>query len=165
MAETFKRPLIAHFIDISQASSYSSANWARLGVNVTSASIEYGAQTETNQDIVSDTATTEVTGYQSSISVSQKCTKDDDVFEFVNTLRLNRATLSDAHTWAMNVDLWDTEDDTTYTAEVQEVSIGITSYGGEGGAVPTLEYTINYIGDPVMGTATVTDGVPTFTAA
>ena len=80
--EKIKRPLIAHFLDTSdKKGEYSDAKWARIGKNVTEASTDYGAQTETEQDIISDSATTEITGYQPTMSVSQQCTKGDDVFE------------------------------------------------------------------------------------
>lgn len=164
--EKIKRPLIAHFLDVSQASEYTNAEWARIGVNVTSAAIEYNPQTETEQDIVSDTASTDLTGYQPAMDVDQQCTKGDPVFELVNKLRRNRATLGDSNTWALNVDLWDSNDDgNTYAAEIQKVSVQVNNYGGDGGATPTLGYSLNYMGDPIKGTVTITDGNPKFTAS
>lgn len=165
--EKIKRPLIAHFLDISQASAYSAAEWARLGVNVTEASTEYNPQNETSQDIVSDSATTEITGYQPSMPVSQQCTKGDPVFELVTKLRRMRATLADSHSWVLNVDLWDKKGDgesASYAAEVQEVSIQVDTYGGAGGEAPVQEYTLNYVGDPIPGTVTMSGGTPSFTA-
>lgn len=164
--EKIKRPLIAHFLDTSRASSYTDAEWARLGVNVTEASTEYNPQTESEQDIVSDSASTEITGYQPSMPVSQQCTKGDPVFEFVTELRRSRATLADSHTWLLNVDLWDTDDDgSSYASEVQEVSVQIDTYGGAGGETPVQEFTINFIGDPIKGKTTITGGTPKFTAS
>lgn len=166
--EKIKRPLIAHFLDTSQAKTYSTAEWSRLGVNVTEASTEYNPQTETEQDIVSDSASTEITGYQPTMPVTQQCTKGDPVFELVTKLRRNRATLSDSHTWLLNVDMWDntaTEGTPVYTAEVQEVAIQVDTYGGAGGETPTQEFTINFVGDPIPGTVSITGGAPTFTAA
>lgn len=165
--EKIKRPLIAHFLDVSQAAAYADAEWARIGVNVTEASIEYSPQTETNQDIISDSASTEITGYQPTMGVSQQCTKGDPVFDLVTKLRRARATLSDSHTWLLNVDLWDaTEGETVdYQAEVQEVAVQVDTYGGAGGETPTQEYTVNFVGDPIQGTVTIIDGVPAFTAA
>lgn len=167
MAEKIKRSLIAHFLDTSKATTYATAEWKRVGLNVTDMSIDYGAQTETEQDIISNSATTEVTGYQPTSAVSQQCTKGDDIFEFITELRRSRAILGECQTWMMNVDLWDSEVEQTatkYKAEVQQVSIQVDTYGGAGGETPTQEFTINFIGDPVQGTATIADGVPTFTA-
>lgn len=162
--EKIKRPLIAHFLDTSQAETYSTAEWARVGVNVTDASVEYNPQTETEQDIVSNSATTDVTGYQPTMPVSQKCTKGDPVFDFITKLRRARATMGDSHTWALNVDLWDVTEANKYAAEVQEVAIQVDTYGGAGGEAPVQEYTINYVGDPIPGKVTMAGGVPTFTA-
>ena len=163
MAEKIKRPLIATFLDTSKAAEYSSATWTRVGLNVTEASTEYNPQTETEQDIISNSATTDITGYQPSMPVSQQCTKGDPIFEFITKLRRNRAILSEAHTWLLNVDLWD-ETSGKYVAEVQEVSISVETYGGAGGETPVQDFTINYIGDPIKGTVTMAGAVPTFVA-
>lgn len=167
VTEKIKRPLIAHFLDTSQASTYSAAEWSRLGINVTEASTEYNPQSETNQDIVSDSASTEITGYQPTMPVTQQCTKGDPVFELITKLRRNRAVLGDSNTWLLNVDMWDntgSEESPVYVAEVQRVSIQVDTYGGSGGETPTQEFTINFIGDPIKGTVTVAGGKPTFTA-
>lgn len=172
MTEKIKRPLIAHFLDIDRYgfvtdSSITANNWKRVGLNVTDMSIDFGAQTETEQDIISNSATTDVTGYQPTSAVSQQCTKGDEIFEFITELRRNRAILGDCHTSMLNIDLWDSttsSSTTTYAAEKQEVSIQVDSYGGAGGETPVQEFTINFVGDPVKGTVTMVDGVPTFTA-
>ena len=166
MPEKIKRSLIAHFLDTSKGAEYSAATWARLGLNVTDMSIDYGAQTETEQDIISNSATTDVTGYQPTSAVSQQCTKGDDIFDFITELRRSRAILGDCQTWMLNIDMWDSTSGSgsaSYKAEVQKVSIQVDTYGGAGGETPTQEFTINFIGDPVQGTATIADGVPTFT--
>lgn len=160
--EKIKRALIAHFLDTTQASDYADAKWDRLGINVTEASVEYNPQSETSQDIVSDSASTDLTGYQPTMPVSQQCTKGDPVYELVNKLRRNRATMGDSYSWVLNVDLYDVTG-SAYAAEVQRVSIQVDTYGGTGGEAPVLEYTLNYVGDPIQGTVTMTDGAPTFT--
>ena len=78
-----------------------------------------------------------------------------------------RATLADSHSWLLNVDLWDKTGDgasASYVAEVQEVSIQVDTYGGAGGEAPVQEYTLNYVGDPIPGTVTMSGGTPSFTA-
>lgn len=165
--EKIKRPLIAHFLDTSQASAYADAEWARLGINVTEASVEYNPQSETNQDIVSDSASTDLTGYQPTMPVSQQCTKGDPVFGLITKLRRMRATMGDSYSWLLNVDLWDKTGDgasAVYAAEVQRVSIQVDTYGGTGGEAPTQEYTLNFVGDPTPGTVSMADGAPSFTA-
>lgn len=170
MAETatskIKRSLIAHFLDTAKSSIYSDTGvtWKRIGLNVTDMSIDYGAQTETEQDIISNSATTDVTGYQPTTAVSQQCTKGDEIFEFITELRRSRAILGDCQTWLLNVDMWDEGTSGSYAAEVQKVSVQVDTYGGAGGETPVQEFTINFVGDPVKGTVTITSGVPTFTA-
>lgn len=161
--EKIKRALIAHFLDTKQSEAYSVAEWSRLGINVTEASTEYNPQSETSQDIVSDSASTDLTGYQPTMPVSQQCTKGDPVYELINKLRRNRATMGDSYSWLLNVDLYDVTG-SAYAAEVQRVSIQVDTYGGTGGEAPVLAYTLNYVGDPVQGTVTMTSGEPTFTA-
>jgi hypothetical protein len=39
-----------------------------------------------------------------------------------------------------------------YPAEKQAVSVQIEDFGGDGGASVKINYTINFIGDPVPGT-------------
>jgi hypothetical protein len=46
---------------------------------------------------------------------------------------------------------------------VQEVSVQVDTYGGDGGESPVLEYTLNYVGDPIPGSVSITSGTPTFT--
>ena len=166
--EKVKRSLIAHFLDVSdKMGAYTAAKWARVGKNVTSASIDYGPQTETEQDITSSSATTELTSYQPTMPISQQCTKGDPVYELITKKRRARAILSEAHAWLLNVDLWDVTGEgasATYVAELQEVSIQLDNYGGDGDATPTQEFTMNYVGDPIPGTVKITDGAPVFTA-
>ena len=165
--EKIKRPLIAHFLDTKKSEDYASATWSRIGLNVTDMSIDFGAQTETEQDIISNSATTDVTGYQPTSAVSQQCTKGDPIFDFVTKLRRERAILGDCQTWMLNVDIWSGESGakTALVAEVQKVSIQVDTYGGAGGETPTQEFTINFIGDPVPGTVNLTSGTPVFEAS
>ena len=156
--EKVKRPLIAHFLDVLQSPTWAGAEWERLGKNVTDASVSFNPQTETEQDIISDSATTEITGYQPNMPVSQQCTKGDPIFDFVTKLRRKRAVLGDSHSWVLNVDLYDftgTGETKIYVGEVQECSVQVDEYGGAGGETPTQSFTINYIGDPIPVTISI----------
>ena len=48
----------------------------------------------------------------------------------------------------------------TYPATVSDGKIVITKYMGENASI---EYEIHYEGDPIKGTVTIENGVPTFT--
>lgn len=178
-----KRPLIAHFLYTAATTAgtskaknvsgetvtlptFTPANWIRIGTNVTDMAIDFGAQTETEQDIVSNSASTDVTGYQPTSAVAQQCTEGDGVFEYVAELRRSRAILGDAETYTLNVDMYKAgTSEGSFVAELQKVSIQLDSYGGAGGETPTQEFTINYIGDPIAGTITIASTGPTFAAA
>jgi len=130
----------------------SSADYQLLGKGVSELSIEYNAQTTTEQDIISATASTEITGYQPTAPLSQKVDKGDAVFEFINDIRVKRKVLGDAATDIVLVDLWDTESSGAYPAEKQNVSISIDSYGGPATDPLSISYTVNFRGDSTIGT-------------
>ena len=67
-------------------------------------------------------------------------------------LRVARATLDDAETTIVNVWAYESGGPTAYPAEKQDVSIQIDEFGGDGGTAVKINYTINFIGDPVVGT-------------
>ena len=93
------------------------------------------------------------------------CYKGDPLFEYLDNLRQNRATGTDAETKALVVYLYD-ETSGKYAAEQNDCTIQFSQFGGEGGGgSASLSYTITFNGDPTLGTVTVSDGVPTFTAA
>lgn len=73
--------------------------------------------------------------------------------------------MSDAYAQILNVDVFNESDSGTYPAELQNVSIQIDSFGGSAADPLTISYTYNYRGDPVPGTATISDGSVSFTAS
>ena len=106
MTEKIKRKLQAIYLNTA-ASGAAAPAYALLGVNVAELSLAYNPQTTTEQDIVSDTASTDVTGYQPNAPVTQKASKGDEVYEYINKLRRNRAILDDCCTDIVLVDLYD----------------------------------------------------------
>lgn len=155
-----KRSELAHFLDTTPKTE--TPTYARIGDGVSDLSIEYNAQTVTNQYISEDSATTDVTGYQPSSSVTQYANKGDAVYDYVNELRRSRAIGSDCITSLVNVDVYDEKAENSYWAEKQTVAISIDSYGGSAEDPLTIGYTISYRGDPEGGTFNPT--TKTFTA-
>lgn len=145
-----RRNLFATFINTTPEAE--TPTWCRLGHKITDETVAMNPQTTTEQDITQGTAETEVTGYQPSFPVSQKADAKDPVFIFVNELRRNRSVLDDCHTQILQVDLYDGSASEGYKAEKQEVSIAIDSYGGAAVDPLSIDYTVNYCGDPVKGT-------------
>lgn len=138
----------------------STATYALLGYGVTSYAIAYNPQTTTEKWIIHDNATTTHDGNQKQGTVSQKMYAGDPCFEYVNSLRDKFG--SEVRTDVIDVDKYITSGTGTvsYGAKKSNVSIVITNYLGEDAV---LEYTIYYDGDPIEGTVTIADGVPTFT--
>lgn len=149
-----KRSQIATFIDTTPNST---ATYKILGVGISSYGISYNPQTEQTQWIIHDNASTTITGNQKSGDVEQRMYKGDPCFEFVNGLRDKIG--GELETTAIDVDMWDANN-STYKAKKQNVTIAVTGYGGDTNA--TINYTLYYNGDPIEGTVTISDGVPTF---
>lgn len=137
--------------------------WSLIGSGVSTGTINYNPETSSETNIHEDNATIEVERYAPTFPVEAKAIKGNAVFDFIDAMRKSRATLTDAHAYLMNVELYETPVSTDqYPAEKQLVSIQIDSFGGDGGVVNRISYTINYIGDPVRGKYDVSAG--TFTA-
>jgi len=148
--EKIKNSQYLRFIDKTPTST---ATWVVVGIGVTELATEYNAQVDTEQWIIEDSARNDHTGNQKSASVTQKCYKNDPEFEFVNAGRdkLNYKT------HILEIDMWDKVGN-AYKAKKSDGLIAVSSYsGGE------IEYDLMFDGDPVIGTVTISDGVPTFT--
>ena len=140
-----------------------SSNWALIGLGVTTGTIDMNANTTTEQYIHESSAYNSIDSYAPSMAITQTAYKGDDVYDYVFDLYLNRKTGSDCETDMLNIYLKETTGGSTYTAEKQNVAIEVTNYGGDAGSPVSIEYTIHFNGDNTLGTATITDGVPSFT--
>lgn len=143
--------------------SGSSESWALVGNGMTTGSYTYEATETSETYIVDDNATTTVDSYALSLDGEMKCIFGDEVFDFINELRRKLATGTDAETSVLLIDKYDVSETNKFKAQKFACSISISSYGGDGGATPTIGFKINVNGDPVNGTVTIADGVPTFT--
>lgn len=155
-----KRSQFYTFLNIGTAET---PDWAREGKFASELTAQMNPQTKTTQDVTQDTAETDITGYQPSIGLSKSVSKTDPTFEFINDIRRKRKILSDAYSQILNVDVFNENEDGSYPAELQDVSIQVDSFGGQASDPLAIGYTYNYRGDPVTGTATITKGKPVFT--
>ncbi len=144
-----KRSQIATFLNTTPSTT---PTYGLIGEGVTSGKIDYGPETSDETYIHQDSGATEVESYKPKMPVEATAINGDSVFEFVDSLRKNRAVLDAAHTDIVNVWLYETATAGEYPAEKQEVSIQIDDFGGDGGKAAKISYTINYVGDPVKGT-------------
>lgn len=150
--EKIKRSQYQKFLDITPSST---ASWKVIGIGISEASVDFGPEVETEKWIIEDTARSDHTSNQKQLSVTQKCYKNDPEFEFINSGRdkLNYTShILEIDTWSGN--------NGSYPAKKSDCLITVTSYSGE-----EIEYTIYFNGDPEVGTASISDGVPSFTAS
>lgn len=151
--EKIKRSQFLSYLNTTPSGS--TASWKILGIGITDYGIDFNPQVDTEKWIIEDNARTDHSSNQKQGSVTQKCYKGDDVFEFVyaGMDKLNYKSQ------VLDIDTWNGTGG-SYPAKVSDVIITITSYMGENAEI---EYDIYYDGDATEGTVTIADGVPTFT--
>ena len=149
--QKIKRSQYQKFLDITPSGQ--SDTWKVIGIGISEAAVEFNPQVDTEQWIIEDSARNDHTSNQKQLSVTQKCYKGDPEFEFIEQGRdkLNYTS------HILEIDTWGAIS-SSYPAKKSDCLITVTSYSGE-----EIEYTIYFNGDPIKGTSTITDGVPTFT--
>ena len=147
--EKNKRSQYQKFLDTTPSST---ATWKVIGIGITEANVDYNPQVDTEKWIIEDTARSDHSSNQKQMSVTQKCYKNDPEFTFINAGRdkLNYTS------HILEIDTWNGSEG-SYPAKKSDCLITITSYSGE-----EIQYTIYFNGDPVEGTASIADGVPSF---
>lgn len=153
-----KRSEVMTFLNTTPSST---ATYKLLGDGVTTGAINYNPKTSEEVYIHQDSATITVDSYAPSMPVEAVAVSGDDVFEYIDALRVARAVLDDAETDIVNVWAYESGGPSAYPAEKQDVSIQIDEFGGDGGTAVKINYTINFVGDPVAGTFNAGDS--TFT--
>lgn len=161
MAVLVKRPQIITFLNTTPKGT--SETWSLVGNYTTEGAWSYEVEETSETYIVDDNATTTIDGYNVSFDTEMKCAKGDAMYDFINGLRYNLATGTDAESKVLLIDKYDEVSSGTFKAQVFNCSVSISEYGGAGGETPTISYKINCNGNPKKGTATITSGVPTFT--
>ena len=167
MANKIKRSQIKSYLNVAPESpailGSLLAVYALIGEGVVDIAIEYNPKTSESTELAQDSATSEVESYAPKIPVEQIAFLGDEVFDFIDALRLDRAILGDAETDIVNIWEYETGGPTAVPAEQQKVAIAVESIGDEGGKPVKLNYTIYFVGAPVIGTFNTTTKV--FTAA
>lgn len=159
--EKINRDEWAEFLNT--APSETTPNWAIIGVGITDKSTDYNVEKTEEKWIIHRNKNVTIDSYGLTSGVEQTCYKGDEVFEFIDDIRYRLRTGSKAETTLLEVDKYSVTDETTtpkYRARLWNVAIEISSHGGD---TAKINYTINYTGDPTFGTATFSNGKPTFT--
>lgn len=160
--EKIKRSKFASFLNT--APGETSPVWSRFGKGVTSQTVSYNPESNTEQYIDEDSSTTTLDRYAPTMDGQMTAYKGEAVFDFVDELRRKRAVGSDAETDVLLVYIYDAEGGaTSYPAEKQHVNVQIDDFGGEAGGSLPINFTVNFMGDPVLGTVTISNGTATFT--
>lgn len=163
MASTNKKiktSAIAAFLNVGESAT--SPTWARIRKQG-ELTLKYDGETEEDKWIDENTPSTSLEKYAVSFDGELVCYKDDEVFKYIDGLRQLRAVGTDAETQCLIVYKYDTTDDATYAAELNNCTIQISEFGGEGGGgSASLNYTCTFSGDPKIGTCTFAGDQPTF---
>ena len=146
-----------HFVNTAtKTGETSNPTWTREGTGLSSLAVSFNPNKDTYRTILNRTTQTSFNNYELSSSVSDKrCYDGDDMYDYLDDLRKN-AIAGETQLLEIN-----TAKSTSgsYEAVKYDVLITINEWLGENAVI---SYDINYE-NPVVGTATISDGTPTFT--
>ena len=125
--------------------------WSLISQGVPDATINMNPKTTEETYIADDNASITVDSYAPTMAISARAFNGDAVFEWIDAARKGRSVLEDAETEIVNVWLYETAALGIYYAEKIAVSVACDSFGGPGGEAVSISYTINMVGDPVLG--------------
>lgn len=149
MSGKIKRSQVAIFLNTGTSAS---PTWSLIGEGVTEQTIAYNPQTSDETYVHQDSGTTDIESYKPTIPTPMTAIKGDEVFDFVDEIRKKRKVLADARSEVCIVYLYETPESGSYEAERNTCSLQVDDFGGPGGESAKLNFTINLIGDPVLGT-------------
>jgi hypothetical protein len=149
MSGKIKRSQVAIFLNTGTSAS---PTWSLIGEGVTEQTIAYNPQTSDETYVHQDSGTTDIESYKPTIPTPMTAIKGDEVFDFVDEIRKKRKVLADARSEVCIVYLYETPTSGAYEAEKSICSIQVDDFGGPGGESAKMNFTINLIGDPVLGT-------------
>lgn len=155
-----KRRYLLHFIDASFGGQ--TPNWFLIGKHIQDMSVELNPDIQVIKNILDETVT-EDNGYEPSISAdTYYANTGDAIYEPIRNIAMNRLTGDDCKTKILEVLIED--DGTSHSAWQEDCVVKPQSYGGAQGGV-NIPYNITFDGNRTPGTVTITNKVPTFTAA
>lgn len=138
--------------------SGTSKNYVLEGTGVDSLAFSFNPQVDQYKTIIDRNASATFKNYQIQSSVSGKrIYKGDKIYEFLNEARKKATAIE---TTALEVDTAEESSEGSYVAIEYNVLIVINEFLGEDA---TISYDLYVKGTPTLGTATLSDGVPTFT--
>ena len=152
--EQLYRDQFAHFINTTPDEE--TENFVLEGTGVESLALSYNPQISQFKTIIARSADAVFDGYQIQSSVSGKrIYKGDPIYEFLNEARRKAEAIE---TQLLEVEMANATEG-NYEATKYNVLIVITEFLGD---VASIGYDIYVRGNPIIGTATIADGEPTF---
>lgn len=143
-----KRSLLGSFLN---TNTVLSPTWSLISEGVPAATINMNPNVTTETYVGDDSATILVESYAPVIPIEATAISGDAVYAWLDAARKGRDVLEDAETELVNVWLYETPALLYYAAEKVACTVQCDSFGGEGGTVAKVGYTINCTGDPVLG--------------
>lgn len=139
--------------------------WSPMGAKVTDSNIKYDWSIENNTDILGNAYTTAKTAQMTQSFSGSEIVAGDEVMNHLVDLAVvqkNAAKLVNqdcliVHTYLKN------SDGEAFAERYPASSVVPTTLGGEGGATLVTDIDVSYGGARSIGSATVSDGVVTFT--
>lgn len=122
---------------------------------ITEYGIEYNPQVDSEKWIIEKNARNTHSSNQKQGDITQKMYKNDPCYEFAKAGR----DVLNYKTHVLDIDGADGNNG-TFPAKMSDAMLAVTSYGGEDAEIG---YSLYYDGDPIEGTVTIANGVPTFT--
>jgi len=148
MTSKIKRSLVKTFLN---TGTVLAPVWVLIGDGIVTGKIAYNPKVTKETYISEDSATTSVDSYAPHMPIECTCKIGDDAFTYLDAKRYGRSIAANAETEIVNVWLYKTPALGFYYAEKQAVAIEFDDFGGEGGSNVKINYTINYLGNPVYG--------------
>lgn len=157
-----KRSALLHYLSAAFDVSTQTPGWFLIGKDVEDMSVELNPDTETKKNILDETSVIDK-GYEPSFEVDTyyATPADGDFYTKLKDIAMNRKTDDSCKTLCLEILV----DKSTgpFDAWQEEVIVKPKSYGGPQGGI-SIPYTVSFTGNRVVGTATISDRVPSFTA-
>lgn len=137
-------------------------NYYLVGKDIDDMSVEMNGSYEQKQDITGQSSVSD-SGYQPQVGVDPYyANPDDEIYEFLKDLALNRKSGDDSKAQYLEV-LVEDPVASSHEAWQEDCKIEIVSYGGDTSGLQIV-YNVWPDGNRQEGTVTMNDKVPTFTA-
>lgn len=152
MPELLKRSQLAEYLNITPVGT--TQTWERIGFGVEDKSTDYEVEFDERQFIHQDSPDSAVKSYKMGSEFDMNAAKDSPLYDYLDTLRITRATYGAAESDYLEVRLYNpvSGQEDVFEATLTRVSVAFTSIGSSSEDPLTGTMSIKGKGDPVQGT-------------